>query len=176
MSKKSKKQTKHTISPDSATMGLSSTAPIVLQQTPHQRRALVAIAQMKAQLPQARGSVVSLFLLHYFTCETLAKVLQGAKKKQAPAKALSGKVDLRGLNPALKQFGLKLSKSTLERIFGAFNVRVQARPARKLRDKIVHEMSADDIAEVQKRGPRLTADMKRFIASVEPAAGQNLTF
>ena len=136
----------------------------------------MAITQMKAQLLQASESELSLFLLHYFTCETIAKVLQGAKKKQAPAKALNGNVHLGGLNSALDHFGLKLSKITLEQIFSTLAVRVQARSARKLRDKIVHEMSADDIAEVEKRGQRLTRDMNRFITAVERAANQSLKF
>ncbi len=157
-------------------MKLTSTAPTVLQQTLHQRRALAAIAQMKAQLSQAGGSELSLFLLHYFTCETIAKIMQGSNKKQAPGKALRGSVDLRRLNPAMKHFGLKMSKAALERIFNPSKVRVQARSARKLRDKIVHEMSGDDIAEVDKRGQKLTHDMSKFLTIVEHSANQSLKF
>ena len=53
---------------------------------------------------------------------------------------------------------------------------MQAKSARKLRDKIVHEMSGDDIAEVERHGRKLTHDLSSFITIMEGVANQSLRF
>ena len=116
-------------------------------------------------------SKLGTFLLHYFTCEVLANLLQGARARQSPADSLRpGKnVNRNRLDAALAQFGIKISPTTLDQIFQSQRTAVSKKSARLLRNAAVHEMNELDIAEINRRGGRLVRVMKTFINKIDGA-------
>ncbi len=159
-----------------AQMKIKSFPPTVLVQTPSQRRAVQVVHWLNAELKSEGASALYEFLLHYFVCEVHAKILQGAKDGVPPSEALDKRLHLGALKSALRKFGMRVPIKTVDRIFEAANVSAKRRSARKLRDKIVHELNVHDIAEVDRRGARLVKDMQRFIRAVESAANESKTF
>ncbi len=157
-------------------MRIKSFPPTVLVQTPSQRRADQVVRWLHAELKSGVTSALHEFLLHYFVCEIHAKLLQGGKKGIPPAKALKKSVNLGSLKSALLKFGMNVSPAILDRVFGTVNESVKKRSAKKLRDKIVHELNINDIDEVHRRGASLVKDMQRFIEVVDAAANKSKAF
>ena len=91
--------------------------------------------------PTPSDSALTNFLYRYFTCEALAKILQGTITGKVPSNALGGRVDLRSLTPALARLRIPISQPRLKRIFDSQRVAVRRMSPRGLRDQIVHEMS-----------------------------------
>lgn len=166
------------LSPGSANLAIASTEPTSISHTPHQRRAISAIEQLRSEAPNVVHSILGTFLLHYFTCEVLAKLLQGARRGLSPSDSLDQgrSVDLRGLKPALSHFGIQVPSKSLDRIFQSQRTAVKRKSARLLRNAVVHEMNELDIAEINRRGSGLVRDMKNFINKIERATRASLKF
>ena len=121
--------------------GLGVTATVT---TKYQKRARKVISEFRTESVPLSNSVVARFLFHYFCCEALAKILQGAKARRPLSKTLGKRssVDLRSLNPALKKSGFTFQSSRLKRIFEATDGSVHGKSARALRNAIVHGLGS----------------------------------
>ena len=174
MGKKPKKKNIE-IMPQTAQLELKTFAATVTVSSPYMRAAELILTTLRheLQLHRAPISILAPFLLHYFACEALAKLLQGVGKKPQPVpeKALDNKkgVHLGGLTAAIKRYGLAQDSGLLHRVFDTARVGVEKRSARMLRNKIVHELSHRDVNEVHKRGIALVQDMQWFIGEIEQA-------
>ena len=149
----------------------------ITEESAYRRRVLGVIDAFYKE-EQGAHSVLCSFLFHYFACEALARLLQGANDSIRPQKALDKKsgVNLNSLNAALRQFGLRFSKNRLRRIFEAKWPSYERASARRLRDRLVHQWSALAIAQLSKRGDRLVLDMSAYIKMIESATQADRLF
>lgn len=104
------------------------------------------------------------FLEKFMICETACKAIisdynKGKAKKIADRDI---KLDMRVIEAAIKYAGYSIKKETLGAIFGSSDKRNE-KSCKKLRDGIVHSMSAEDIQEVVKRHTRLFSEMQIFL-------------
>ncbi len=152
-------------------------SPRLTEESTYRRRVLGVIDAFHKE-EQGAHSVLCRFLFHYFACEALARLLQGANASIRPQKALEKRsgVNLNSLNAALRQFGLRFSKNRLKRIFEAKWPNYERASARRLRDRLVHQWSALAIAQLSKRGDRLVLDMSAYIKMIESAAQADRLF
>lgn len=166
------------VSPKTAKIKIEGFAPIVLIQTPYQRRAQEIIKTFTKELHSVQKSHLAIFLYHYFTCEALARLLLGARVGITPQKALEGKNKLRlnSLEAALRRSNVSFDKTAAKRIFEANRHSFAQASARKLRDRIVHGMNHRAIEEVYRRGASLVDEMRRFIRLIDEAAGESHRF
>ena len=134
------------------------------------KRAQEVTRVFAAETTKSGSAALSGFLLSYFAAEALAKIVQGAGTGIPPAKALGRSVDLRSLKPALAKFEITVDGDLLDRVFLSAEVKPSERSARKIRDKVVHELSGGDIKEINVRGRTMIKDMKGFITAVEQAS------
>ena len=96
--------------------------------------------------------------------------MQGAAAGRPASEALTSKVRINILKPALQRLQIRMSERRVERLFQTQDLRRGQKSARKLRDQIVHQLSVRDIEEVLSRQTSLIADMGTFIERVAKAA------
>jgi hypothetical protein len=158
---------------------LTGFVPSAVIQTPHQRRAIQVIHVLRAELPDVQNSMLATFLLFYFACEAIGKILQSANDGELVSEAFNPNknIHVSKLGSALKHYHLDYSKTRLDGIFLAKTKGgITKKSARMLRNGIVHSLNGLDIAEAKKRGSVLTNDMDDFVGMVERAANESLRF
>ncbi len=161
-----------------AQLGITGYPTTVNIASKHQRRAIKVIRVFREENLLVWTSDLASFLLHYFCCEALAKIVQGAKANKPLSKTL-GKgtsVKLGSLKAALRKFHLTFDHVQLKRIFEAADVAIDRKSARALRNAIVHGLAYRDVQEVHNRGKSLITDMERFISVVERASDEHKRF
>jgi hypothetical protein len=120
----------------------------------------------------AANSVAS-FMLHYFCCEASARVIHAARKGKAADWAFKKhELKLDDISTAITRFGALLDHDFIKRVFGEDGrAPLSAASARRIRDKIAHEMNANAIAEVRSRTLQLFDDMREVIVTVGGRVG-----
>ena len=110
------------------------------------------------------------FLEKFMICETACKAIisdynKGTAKKVADRDI---KLHMAVIEAAVKYAGYSIAKETLAAVFGSSEKR-NAKSCKKLRDGIVHSMSAEDIQEVVNRCPLLFSEMQVFLDCIHNA-------
>lgn len=118
----------------------------------------------------ATRSTKNEFLEKFMICETACKAIisdynQGKKKKTADRDI---KLQIQIIEAAIKYAGYSIKKETLTAIFGSTEKRNE-KSCKKLRDGIVHSMSAEDIQEVVNRHTLLLSEMQIFLDCIHNA-------
>ena len=166
----------HILTPKKITHGLTLHSPTVrIHARGHAKRIEEAIKTFQSECISPTDTVLSSFIYHYFTCEVLAKLIQGAKHGTTPSQALDKKayIDLNALRAALNKHSIKFDVSRLDRIFLSRPRQGEKPSARNLRNKIAHELNANAIQDVKKRGRSLIRDMNHFIKEAIEASDTN---
>lgn len=76
------------------------------------------------------------------------------------------KMDLRKLKPAFGHYDLRLTDSTIRRLFAGKTSTGESHSAKRLRDSLVHGMTKKSIAEADSRFNQINADMDLFLEEV----------
>jgi hypothetical protein len=118
---------------------------------------------------RAEETPLSNFLIHYFTCEVMAKLVQGAANRSSPSQALRKSVTPKRLRNAAEALDLKIDDRLLVNIFDTTQSPPEELSSRKLRDGVVHWMLGPYFAEVKSRSRPRCRQMKAFIDRVHDA-------
>lgn len=109
---------------------------------------------------------LSNFLIHYFTCEVMAKLVLGADKGLSPKRSLYSKLNTKSLREAAKALDLKIDDRLVVEIFNTSSGAPVDLSSRKLRDGVVHSMSGGHFAAVKSHSRPRCRQMKAFIDRV----------
>lgn len=108
----------------------------------------------------------NIFLEKYMQCELACKLLlvDYHQKKASPktVEYKEGKIRFSSVRAACQDAGVTVPEDVIKRVFSSADKR-GSKSAKKLRDSIVHEMSVQDIKEVNQRFTDLCEDMDAFL-------------
>ncbi len=109
---------------------------------------------------------LSNFLIHYFTCEVMAKLVLGAEKGLSPGISLYSRLNTKTLSRAVKALGIDIDNRLIVEIFSTSSGAPVNLSSRKLRDGVVHSMSGEHFAAVKSHSRPRCQQMKAFIDRV----------
>lgn len=108
----------------------------------------------------------NIFLEKYMQCELACKLLlvgyHQKKESQKTVEYKEEKIRFLSVKAACQDAGVTVPEDVIRRVFSSDDKR-GAKSAKKLRDSIVHEMSVQDIKEVNQRFTDLCEDMDAFL-------------
>jgi hypothetical protein len=149
-------------------------------QSAHQRRATEILSVFDVEVRSVAASALASFLLHYVCCEALGKLLIGSAKNILPheifQRSSTVNIDLRSLGPAVRRLAIPISDGALHIVFQGDMETAGQRSCRVLRNRVIHELQSDHVAEVNHRLPELTKHMADFIEGVRVRSGAGHLF
>jgi hypothetical protein len=149
----------------------SALAGILGSRSPHQRRIIEIHKAFSEELARLPPNGVASFLLRYFCCEAIARILIASREGTPPHKAEQVKVSLKSLNSVLTKYQIPLDHDLINRVFAeSRSPSFQNASARRLRDNIVHLFHEKAIDQIRSRGDRLLADMDNVMKALAEKA------
>jgi hypothetical protein len=126
------------------------------------------------------ASRLAIFLLQYVCCEALGKLLIGSAKNILPHEIFQPnsrvKIDLRSLIPAVMRLAIPISDGALHSVFQRDMETAGQWSCLVLRNRVIHELQSDHVAEVNHRIAELTKHMADFIEGVRVRSGAGHLF
>ena len=126
--------------------------------------------RVDVEVRSVAASRLAIFLLNYVGCEALGKLLIGSTRNLPPHEILKPyskvKIELTSLRPAVMRLAIPISDGTLHSVFQRDMKTAGRRSCLVLRNRVIHELQSDHVAEVNHRIAELTKHMADFIEGV----------
>jgi hypothetical protein len=147
----------------------SAVAGILGSRSLHQRRIIEIQKDFGEELDRLPRDGVAAFLLHYFCCQAIAKILIASAAGKPPHKAKK-KLDIGRLKSTLEKYQIPLDHGLIDRVFESKDRSLSTESARVLRDEVAHRFHKQAIDQIRSRGDRLLADMDNVMKAVADKA------
>jgi hypothetical protein len=143
----------------------SALAGILGSRSPHQRRIIQIHKVFSEELARHPHDGVTPFLLHYFCCEAISRILIASSVAKPPHKAKK-KLNIKHLKSALEKYKIPLDDDLIDRVFGRKDRAFRSASARVLRDNIIHLFHEEAIDQIRSRGDGLLDDMGNVMKAI----------
>ena len=139
------------------------------------RRRAEDIERALREMNVARLSSVPAFLLYYFACEKLLKIMIGVRYNWNANKAARQNLDIGLGKKAIKHFDYPVSQTDFELLFASKVSKGSPNSARILRNQIVHDIGPTHARQIEAAASHLVPVMRSFVGNYQVVVDRLVT-